>query len=136
MIDGKTNKNDSEKEFLNENKCIFVLILFYFFAPLTAFTCSPYSWFIFNNLPYRVVFAMLIVTDNGSNIVKAIKLLNARAIQDKQEAAASREAEASEFDRGANDDAIVDSSDEDELIDSNDDDNSLNWQWHWAWWSW
>ena len=69
---------------------------------------------------------MLIVTDNGSNIVKAIKLLNARAIQDKQEATASREAEASEFDRGANDDAIVDSSDEDELIDSNDDDNSLD----------
>ena len=29
MIDGKTNKNDNEKEFLNENTCIFVLILFY-----------------------------------------------------------------------------------------------------------
>jgi len=33
MIDEETNKNENEKEFLNENICISVL--FWFFAPLT-----------------------------------------------------------------------------------------------------
>jgi len=29
MIDGKTNKNDNENEFLNENTCLFVLTYFH-----------------------------------------------------------------------------------------------------------
>ena len=40
MIDRKTNKNDNENEILNENKCIFVLIL-------CPFLCSA------NHSPYR-----------------------------------------------------------------------------------
>ena len=54
MIDGKTNKNDNEYEFLNENTRIFVLIVFSFFAPLTAFTCSPHSWFMLHIVFVRI----------------------------------------------------------------------------------
>ena len=32
MMDHKTNKNDNENEILNENKCIFDLILCHFFV--------------------------------------------------------------------------------------------------------
>ena len=57
MIDGKTNKNDNEKEFLNENTCIFVLI--FFCAPLTlslAVHIHDSSPIIYRTVSYSFVY--------------------------------------------------------------------------------